>query len=60
MRTRHIFYSIAVDEVIDCASLEQMLVHIGWVERNSVSPFQLEVVEVLKKDHSTDADTQER
>ena len=51
-------YSIAVDEVTDCAALEQMLIHIGWVVTNGDPHFQfLEAIYVQEKNNATNAVT---
>ena len=52
------YFSIAVDEETDCAALEQMLIHIGWVVTNGGPHFQfLEAIYIQEKNDATNAVT---
>ena len=51
-------FSVSVDEVTDCATLEQLLIFLGYVDEQGVPQFQfLEVKDVLENADAPDAVT---
>lgn len=52
------WFSILVDEVTDCSSIEQLLIYIGFFDMKGESHFKfLDCVDVLADSHSADAAT---
>ena len=52
------WFSILVDEVTDCATLEQLLIYVGYVDEEGKTHFDfLEVKDVLETSESADSET---
>lgn len=54
------WFSIVVDEVMDCAILEQLLIYVGYVDEEGKTHFDfdfLEVKDVLETSESADSET---
>ena len=52
------WFSILVDEVTDCATLEQLLIYVGYVDEEGRTHFDfLEVKDVLETSESADSET---
>ena len=52
------WFTILVDEVTDCATLERLLIYIGYVDEEGKTHFDfLEVKDVLHSSESADSET---